>query len=1166
MATIVTRAGKGSPLTNNEVDANFTNLNSAQLVAGGTGVTASYVSSVAVGGTTFAQPAVTGLIDSDQGDFDINYAGATGVTIANLSAANTYVYIDKDGALQQQITLPTREDWTRKIFTMRIAVENSVILGFVYLNNPIGHYANSIRDVYAYLLAQGIPFKKDQTVTGRAGDLGFDISAGSLLEFGGTGDIYDPNIKDFSAVSNAQFFLSTRTAFDAGGNTALPKVWDNNGTLTALGSTTLVGHRLYRFSNGNVCLQYGQGNYANMTLAKAGVVLEDYVLNPALANATFFGWWFIESTATNTGGTTLTDFAEYTIGVQGGSSGALSGCLLKGNNLSDLLDAAAARTNLGLGTGDSPTFAALTSTGEITANAGIALPDSQKATFGAGDDLQIYHDGGHSRIEEVGTGDLTIRASSTLFLQSATNENYLKGVAEGAVSVYYDNNAKLATTSSGIDVTGTISVASIGGLASVANDLTIFSTTSGHNGLRFHDNGILPTDNAGAIIDADADLGIETYRFKDLFLSGIASAGGIITPTAGTSNFVAGVNAGNSIVSGGNYNVVVGDEAGTAITTGDYNVAVGFAAGDATTTGSENISVGGYALSANTTGANNTAVGSGSLQSNTTASNNTSVGYGSLSANTTGRDNTAVGYSAAATNTTGVENVSMGMYALRFNTTGGSNTALGYLALHRNTTASNNTAVGRYALEANTTGGDNTATGHEALASNTTGTQNTAFGRASMDSNTEGDYNSSLGYTALQKNTTGDTNTGLGHGSLRYNTTGAGNTAVGTGSLGVNTTASQNTAVGRSALGANTTAADNTAVGYHALRFTTTGASNTAVGLFALRYNTTGHSNAAIGVSALTVNTTGSANVSVGMNSLKLNTTGSYNTSMGEGALLDNTTASNNTAVGQTAMRFNTTGSSCTAFGKDALYANTTAADNTAVGRNALKAATTGGLNTAVGSGAGAANTTGTHVTAVGWHAGSTSTGGGNTFLGSNAGTYVVATTSGTVNTIIGSHCRSTSATTDGAMMLGYDLSGAAGYTTLGQSGNDIRAAHGNVTWATVSDQRYKKDIVDSTAGLSFINALQPRTFKYKTLGELPETFSAYEADSTEVFKNSDTNHGFIAQEVKAAIDADDSLKDGFRLWDDRDDGSQEVAEAALIPILVKAIQELTARIETLEG
>jgi hypothetical protein len=317
----------------------------------GTGVTSTYVSTVAVGGTTFAQPAVSGEISSDQGYFAINYAGATGITVANLTAVSTYVYIDSAGNLQQQVTEPTREDWSRKMFTMRIAVDVStnLILGFEYLNNPIGHYANSIRDIYSFLLANGVPFKKNQTVTGRA-DLGFDVGAGTLMEFGGTGNIHNANIKSFAAVANAEFFLSTRTGFDAGGNTDLPKVWDNAGTLTALGSTTVVGHRLYRFSNGNFVLQYGQGNYANLTLAKSGAVLENYVLNPQLENATFFGWWFIESTATTTNGTTLTAFSEYTIGIQGGSSGSLAGCLLKGNNLSDLLDASAARTNLGLGT------------------------------------------------------------------------------------------------------------------------------------------------------------------------------------------------------------------------------------------------------------------------------------------------------------------------------------------------------------------------------------------------------------------------------------------------------------------------------------------------------------------------------------------------------------------------------------------------------------------------------------------------------------------------------------------------------------------------------------------------------------------------------------------------------------------------------------------------
>jgi hypothetical protein len=341
----------------------------------GTGVTSTYVSSVTVGGTTFAQPAVTGEINSDEGFVQVNYAGATGITVTTLTSASTYVYIDKNGALQQQTTEPTRQDWSRKMFTMRIAVDTTtnLVLGFEYLNNPIGRYANSIRDVYSFLLSNGVPFKKDQTVTGRAGDLGFDVSAGTMLEFGGTGDIYDPNILSFSSVANAAFFLSTRTAFDAGGNTNLPKFWDNAGTITALGSTTVVGHRLYRFSNGNICLQYGQGNYANMTLAKTGALLEDYVLNPALENATFFGWWFIESTATNTAGTTLTAFKEYTIGVGGGISSALSGALLQGNNLSDVLDAATARTNLSVvGITDTQTLTNKTITGVVETKVAMA--------------------------------------------------------------------------------------------------------------------------------------------------------------------------------------------------------------------------------------------------------------------------------------------------------------------------------------------------------------------------------------------------------------------------------------------------------------------------------------------------------------------------------------------------------------------------------------------------------------------------------------------------------------------------------------------------------------------------------------------------------------------------------------------------------------------------
>ena len=400
----------------------------------GTGVTSTYVATVVVGGTTFNMPAVTGEIKSDQGYFELSYAGATGITVATLTAASTYVYLDNAGALQQQVTIPTRQDWSRKIFVMRIAVDlsNNTIIGFEYLNNPLGHYANSIRDVYEYLLAQGIPFKKDQLITGRAADLGFDVSAGTLLEFGGTGDINNANILDFPAVSNAGFFLTTRTAFDAGGNTDLPKFWDNGGTLTALGSTTVVGHRIYRFSNGNLCLQYGQGNYANINLAEAGVLLEDYVLNPILKNATFFGWWLLQETATNTGGTTLTKFVDYTIGVSGGSSSGLSGALLKGNNLSDLIDAATARTNLGIDLANLPVHVVSDTTTGTYAPPKMLNRSGDSAAFDFVTDDQTYAGAYSARLGLVSWANLASNNVAVASFKSTNDKSLFQLTATGS--------------------------------------------------------------------------------------------------------------------------------------------------------------------------------------------------------------------------------------------------------------------------------------------------------------------------------------------------------------------------------------------------------------------------------------------------------------------------------------------------------------------------------------------------------------------------------------------------------------------------------------------------------------------------------------------------------------------------------------------------------------
>ena len=107
------------------------------------------------------------------------------------------------------------------------------------------------------------------------------------------------------------------------------------------------------------------------------------------------------------------------------------------------------------------TFTGTISSGAITSTGSssfeeINFGDNEKAQFGASNDLQIYHNGSNSYIDEVGTGGLIIRAGGTMQLNSPIDEKMIRMVANGAVTLYHNNIAKIATTSSGVDITGTI--------------------------------------------------------------------------------------------------------------------------------------------------------------------------------------------------------------------------------------------------------------------------------------------------------------------------------------------------------------------------------------------------------------------------------------------------------------------------------------------------------------------------------------------------------------------------------------------------------------------------------------------------------------------------------------------------------------------------------------
>jgi hypothetical protein len=98
----------------------------------------------------------------------------------------------------------------------------------------------------------------------------------------------------------------------------------------------------------------------------------------------------------------------------------------------------------------SPTF-----TGTVTAD-GLSLGDNEKATFGNSNDLEIYHNGSNSYVQDTGTGKLHITSNGTgVSIDKGTSELMATFDIDGAVTLYHDSAAKLATTSTGIDVTGT---------------------------------------------------------------------------------------------------------------------------------------------------------------------------------------------------------------------------------------------------------------------------------------------------------------------------------------------------------------------------------------------------------------------------------------------------------------------------------------------------------------------------------------------------------------------------------------------------------------------------------------------------------------------------------------------------------------------------------------
>jgi len=147
--------------------------------------------------------------------------------------------------------------------------------------------------------------------------------------------------------------------------------------------------------------------------------------------------------------------------------------------------------------------------GDANIDGDLSFGDNDKAIFGAGSDLQIYHDGTHSYIKDAGTGNLRILGANIAISNAAGTENHIVCYDNGAVELSYDDVTKIATTSTGIDVTGTVTADGLTVSSSgTANSLTLTKTdgnatklvagnTEGTHTFEFNNGGMFLSDTTG---------------------------------------------------------------------------------------------------------------------------------------------------------------------------------------------------------------------------------------------------------------------------------------------------------------------------------------------------------------------------------------------------------------------------------------------------------------------------------------------------------------------------------------------------------------------------------------------------------------------------------------------------------------------------------------------
>jgi len=415
----------------------------------------------------------------------------------------------------------------------------------------------------------------------------------------------------------------------------------------------------------------------------------------------------------------------------------------------------------------------------------------------------------------------------------------------------------------------------------------------------------------------------------------------------------------------------------------------------------------------------------------------------------------------------------------------------------------------------------------------TSGIDNVCIGEFAGAGITDGNYSVCIGVEAgryVDQSLNNFSNIFIGKSAGRGNTAGSGSY--------------QCVAIGNQAL-YNLNGGDrNIGIGYYAGTNITTGGSNVCIGVEAGETLTTEGNNIIIGYQA-GENHTNQGGVIMGYQAKDGGGNGSNVVIIGYQAAR-NSTANSHVSIGGTAGNSQTSGTNNVNVGYRAGYSNTTGFSRTCIG-NDTGLFNTGSYNTIVGKGAlqGTSGSTGAYNTAIGAEClEDVETGTGNTGLGYQAGELI---TTGDYNTCLGYQAGDSHLTGDNNTIIGNqaEASSTSVSNTITLGNSSITTLRCQVTSITaLSDKRDKTNIEESNYGLDVIEKLKPVTFDWNM------------RDGGKVGQK---DLGFIAQDLQEVDDEYLNL-----VYSDNPD-KLEASYGRLVPVLVKAIQELKSEIKQMK-